>query len=184
MGTQSLIIGILPLLAFVIIDTFFNIKIALIFTVVLAIIEAVWTYYTFGGLDSITLVSFFLILLLSIFSYVKKNSFYFKIQPVIVSFLLGSYLLITYYFNDPFFVKLVHKYSDLLSNDHKLILKNPTNLRLLTRSSLTSGLGLIIHGLVTYVAAKKLSNWWWLAVRGIGFYLFMFLSFFVARFLS
>ena len=184
MGTQSLLIGILPLLAFVIIDTFFNIKIALIVTVILALIEACWTYYTFGGFDSITLVSLFLILLLSTFSYVKKNSYYFKIQPVIISLLLGSYLLFTYFSNDPFFVKLVFKYSDLLSDDQVLILKHPSNLRILKVSSMTSGFGLILHGAVTYIAAIKLSNWWWLAVRGIGFYLFMFVSFFIAKFLN
>ena len=82
MGTQSLLFGILPLLAFVIIDTFFNIKVALVVTVVLAMIEAIWTYYTFGGLDSITLVSLFLILLLSVFSYVKKTASILKFSPL------------------------------------------------------------------------------------------------------
>ena len=59
MNASSTILGILPLIVFVILDSFLGPKKALISAIVLAFVEAVYTIYTFGELDIVTGASVF-----------------------------------------------------------------------------------------------------------------------------
>ena len=71
----SLFLGLLPLLAFVIVDTFLSMKAALITTVVMAVVEAIWTYFTFNELDSVTIFTLVSVLIMALISYKNKRLF-------------------------------------------------------------------------------------------------------------
>jgi intracellular septation protein A len=183
MSGSNLLLGLLPLIVFVILDTFLSVKKALLFALLLAMVEAIYTIYTFGELDLVTGLSFLLLAVLGGTSFYKEDSIYFKFQPVILSLFLSIYLLFTYYFGVPLFVEMVEKYGGILPENQRVILNLPEMQVLLKNISLTSGFGFFVHGIITGYAAKKLSNIWWLICRGIGFYIIFFISFLVARFL-
>tara|TARA_B100000925_G_scaffold8886_1_gene6351 strand:- start:14323 stop:14877 length:555 start_codon:yes stop_codon:yes gene_type:complete len=182
MNGLNLILGILPLVVFCILDTFLSVKKALIFALILAALEALYTYYTFGELDVVTGLSFLLLILLGGMSFYKESSIYFKFQPVVLSVFLGVYLLFTYFFSEPFFVVIIKKYGNLLMSNSLEIYESPHLRKMLIDSTFTSGIGFLLHGAITAWAAVKLSNFWWLICRGVFFYLILFLSFLVARF--
>lgn len=183
MNSSGILMGILPLLAFVIIDSFLGVKWALISASLLSIIEGIWTYMTFGELDWITGTSIFLVILMAFFAYWKKEEKYFLFQPVVLSVILGLFMLISYFLGHPILYEMMIKYKDFLPPQNQQLMAEPIFKAILIKSSLTTGFGLILHGAVTAYCALKLSKWWWIAMRGIGIFIFMGLSFVAARFL-
>ena len=105
--------GIIPLLAFVIIDSFLGIRAGLIAAIVLAVGEAVFSYMYFGELDSVTLASLFLVFLMGVVALKKQSKMVFLFQPVILSAGLGLYLIVSYLLGHPILLDLVLKYRHL-----------------------------------------------------------------------
>ena len=85
MESSGILLGLIPLIAFVIVDSFAGIKTTLIVTSLMAILEFAFSLFFFKELDSITIFSLLSMLLLSFFSYQKKDSIFLKFQPVIFS---------------------------------------------------------------------------------------------------
>ena len=183
MNSYGLLLGLVPLILFVILDTFLSVKKALIFALLFASLEAAYTLSKFGEVDLVTGFSFLMLIILGATSFYKDDSIYFKFQPVLLSCFLGIYFFYTYCVGEPLFVVMVDKYHDLIPNGQKTLYQQPGVRILLKNFTLTSSVGFIFHGSVTALAALKLSNLWWLVCRGVGFYLIFFISFFVARFL-
>tara|TARA_R110000868_G_scaffold61524_1_gene186938 strand:+ start:48807 stop:49364 length:558 start_codon:yes stop_codon:yes gene_type:complete len=181
MTSTTWIIGILPLLAFVLIDSFFGLKKGLIAAVALALIEAIWTWVTFGELDQITLISLILITLMALAAWKKNSALLFKIQPSLVSLMMALWLMVSWSMDEPLFVAMAIKYAAMLPIEVQMRLKNPAYLQMLDLATLTTGIGLACHAAVTALAAYYLSNWWWIAVRGIGFYVFSLAGMFSAK---
>ena len=181
MSSSSWIIGLVPLLAFAILDSFFGLKTGLIAALVLAIAECVWTWISFGELDQISIVSLALIIILGALAWKKKSPIIFKIQPSLISFFLGAWLIISWSVGEPVFVAMIKKYAAMLPIDIRQNIQNPQYLAFISLTTLTTGVGMLFHAFATGYAAFKLSNWWWIAVRGIGFYLFAFISMLCAR---
>ncbi len=181
----SLFLGLLPLLAFVIVDTFLSMKAALITTVVMAVVEAIWTYFTFNELDSVTIFTLVSVLIMALISYKKQTPIFLKLQPAIFSFVFASALIISYFLDRPFILLMMEKYNGLVSEQMeeqiKALLRETWFRQILTTNTWTMGVMLYLHATLTTIAAFKLSNWWWLALRGIGFYVLIFLSTIIAR---
>lgn len=181
MSSSSWIIGLIPLLAFAIADSFFGLKTGLIAAISLAVIECIWSWATFGELDQISIVSFLLILFLGFLAWKKKSPLIFKIQPSLISFSLGAWLIISWLMGEPVFVAMIKKYAAMLPIEVRQNIQNPQYLAFITLTTLTTGIGMLLHALATGYAAFNLNNWWWIAIRGIGFYLFAFMSMLCAR---
>lgn len=181
MTNSMWIAGLLPLIAFAIADVFFGLKTGLIAAFVLAIIEAGWTWMSFGELDQISLLSILLIVILGLLAWKKNSAVLFKLQPSIISLFLGGWLIFSWFNEDPLFVAMAHKYRELLPEQMVMALEHPFYLAFLARATLTTGLGLLLHALVTAWAAVKLNTWWWIAIRGVGFYGFCFLGMLLAK---
>jgi len=181
MNYSALMVGIVPLFIFVLVDTFAGLKVALISTVVMAILEGVFSLYYFGDIDSVTIFSLVTVVIFCFLSFKKKNALFIKLQPALLSLLIGLLLVISYGINEPFLLKLTIKYKDLIPPEYTFQLRNPQFLKMLEVSTLSIGIALLVHALVTALAAFKLSNWWWLAVRGVGFYLFVFAALFIQK---
>ena len=182
MNTASWLLGIAPLLAFAIADMFFGLKTGLIAALVFALIEAIWSWVSFGELDQISLLSLILIVIFGALAWRQNKPILFKLQPSIISFFLSLWLLISWFNDEPLFVAMALKYAELLPIEVQSMLKHPLYLRLLELVTLNTGIALLLHGILTAWAAYKLSTWWWIAIRGVGFYLFCFIAFLFARF--
>lgn len=184
MSTNALLFGILPLLAFVIMDSFFGMKSGLMAAVLLAGVELFYTLVKFGTIDSVTALSVFTVVLMSFLAWKKESEKIFLFQPVIISFFFGAYFTITYFMNEPILIVFFDKYAkDLMTTEQFSMMNSPLMRKLMEKSTLTNGLFFFVHAGCTWFAAIKLNKWWWIAVRGIGFYFFMFLGMLCARFL-
>lgn len=84
MDINIILLGLLPLVAFAIIDSFFSLKAGLISAILLALAEIFYSFYQFGSLDSLTIISLVLVLLLAGCSFKTQNSLYIKLQPVLL----------------------------------------------------------------------------------------------------
>lgn len=182
MTTSTWLLGLIPLIAFAIIDSFFGLKKGLIAALVLAIIEAIWSYYTFHELDQISILSLGLIIIFGVIAWKTQKSIFFKLWPSLVSLAISLWLLVSYVNDQALFVAIALKYAHLLPIHVQDALNHPPYLAFLARSTLTTGVALLLHAVVTTWAAFKLSTWWWLAIRGIGFYLFCFIAMLIAQY--
>ena len=84
MNASLLLFGILPLIAFVIIDSFAGLTAGLIAGVAFAIAELIYTLVVYGTVDGLTIGSTVLILIFGFLSFKSKKDIYFKLQPVII----------------------------------------------------------------------------------------------------
>lgn len=169
---MALLAGIIPLIVFVLVDSFAGLKAGLITAVVFALLEVVFTLIYFGELDYVTAVSVLLVLGFAGVSYKKKSDHWFKMQPVVLSILFAAILLVSSLIGRPFLYEMALKYQEVFPQ-LKMQLAHPLGHIFYQRSNLFLGFGFLAHAGATYFAAKKLSNWWWIAARGVGFYLVM-----------
>lgn len=181
MNYSGLLVGILPLFIFVLVDAFAGLKTALISTVLMAVLEAVLGLYLFHEIDSVTIFSLITVVLFAYISFHKQNAIFIKIQPVLLSTIMGSMLLISYFMGEPLLLTMMSKYKEFYPPEMAMQIETPMFQRLLTLSTLSTGIALFFHAVATAIAAFYLSNWWWLVVRGVGFYLFVGLGFFIQR---
>ncbi len=181
MNSSSILLGILPLLLFVIVDSFSGVKAAIITALIVAAAEVGYSLYAFGEVDWITGLSFLLIVVLGGISYWKKTSIHFKLQPVILSLVFAVTFLVTYYMGKPILLEMMDKYQALLPEQAQQMLEVPIFRELMAKVTHYCGYAFIAHAALTAWAAFKLNNWWWIAMRGIGFYVFMLGAMFLAR---
>lgn len=178
----SLIFGILPLLAFVIIDIFLGVKAGVICAAILAFLEAVYSYYELGSLDYFSIASLLLVLLFGGLTYLSKNPLYIKLQPVLLGVTFSIVVFAFQAFGEPILLVILKKYGGLMPAELSIDFRRPHIEALLTKTSLYLGFGLLIHALIVLYSALRLNNWWWLFMRGVGLYAIMALIFLVARF--
>lgn len=81
----------------------------------------------------------------------------------------------------PIIYEMMTKYAHLYPPELKSQMTHPIMIELFKLFTLIFGYGLFVHGALTAWVALKLSNWWWIAMRGIGFYAIMGLSFYITR---
>ena len=176
MDYSTLLMGIIPLLVFVIVDSFAGLKSALFFTVLMAIAELSFSLIYFHDVDFVTIISFVLVFVMAILSYKFNSPIFVKFQPVILGAVLGLIFLISYMMGKPLFYILSMKYKEQLPQSIQYALSNPQMTQLLVISSHLIAYAFFAHALLTAYAALKWSKWWWIAIRGIGLYFFIFIA--------
>ena len=181
MNSYSILAGILPLLVFVIIDAFAGVKAAAICALVLAIAEAIFTFFWIGEIDVVTGSGLVLIAIMAYISFRKESPLFIKLQPVLLGGILGLALIISYGVGRPLLYEIMLKYKAFLPEQIAFNINNPLFIKLIKAGTLTSGVGLILHASLTCYAALKLSNWWWIAIRGVGVYVFLFFASLAAK---
>ena len=183
MNSNFFLLGIIPLLLFVIIDSFFGVKKAAAMTILAGVGEVLYSLYYFGELDQLSIITIVTIVLFGGFSFYLNRGIFIKLQPVVMSFIFGGALIYSYMIDAPLLLEFATKYSHLLPESNQQMIVIPQFQQILSISTLTMGIGILCHGFATLIAALYLSNWWWLVVRGVGFYLFAFGSILAGRFL-
>jgi intracellular septation protein A len=173
MELNSLLMGLIPLIVFVVIDSFAGVKAGIISAIAFALLEAGYTYYTTKSFDEITMLSLFLVSVFGYLSYRYEDPLLFKLQPVILGAILGIAFLVMQFLDKPVMVLMATKYRNLLPEAMRTTLQHPFVLARLKKVSLYLGFGFFVHAGAVAYAALYMSNWWWLAIRGIGLYVVM-----------
>lgn len=184
MSFSYILFGVLPLLAFVIIDSFLGLKAGVWSAIFLAAIEALYTLYEFGTLDELSIASMIFVALFGLVSLRYNNPIFIKIQPVFLGVCFGIIALVFQVINKPILIFMLNKYASILPVELQNNIENPLMQNLLARLSCYLGFGFLLHASVVAYAAFRMSNWWWLIIRGIGLYIMMALCVLMARFLS
>jgi len=186
--TLTLFLGVLPLLAFVIVESLLSPQWALISTIIVAFIEAVWTYREMGELDIVSWITLVTVLLLAIYSYRVKNPLFLKLQPALLSLLFAGGLIFSALIDQHLLLEFADKYYFLAGEEAakqlKFLLTQDYFRQLLKINTWTMGVALSLHSALASYAAFKLSNWWWITVRSLGFYTILALSTLIARLLN
>ena len=141
-----------------------------------------YSLYFFGTIDELTVGSVLLVVIFGFISYKQNNPLFFKFQPVILGIVLGLVFLVMEVLNKPILVLMLNKYKYGFPEEAQQQLSNPFIQEALARTSFYLGWGLILHALLVAYAALKMSNWWWLIIRGIGFYLVLIACSVLGRF--
>jgi intracellular septation protein A len=142
-----------------------------------------FSIYYFGEIDSVTIFCFITVVLFAFFSLKKNNSIFIKMQPVLLSAVIGIFLVVSYFIERPLLLIIADKYQSFFPENMIVRLKDSHFRLILEKVTLTFGIAHFFHSFVVLFAAFKLSNWWWIAIRGIGYYLFLFLGLFSVRLL-
>ncbi|RAP24827.1 hypothetical protein DID73_00735 [Candidatus Marinamargulisbacteria bacterium SCGC AG-343-K17] len=173
---NAFLLSLIPLIAFAILDTYASLNIALIATIILTIIEVIYTLISIGHLDGVSLFSIGLVVLLVGLSYIKKNRVIFKLKPAILNASMGLYMLVFVAFNKPILRDIVQKYPQMIPQETLQILNTPPGQAMLEKLSLTLGVALFIHGLVVGYSGIKHSNFWWATINVVGLIIAMILA--------
>ncbi|MBE7412447.1 MAG: septation protein IspZ [Leptospiraceae bacterium] len=172
---SNLWIGIIPVLVFVVLESFTNKKMALLSALALAVAELIFTIVVYKTIDEITILGFFLIGVAVFLSLKTENDIYFKLQPAILGWILALVFFFFYYVLNRFLLnEMFHKY---MGDSFQNILEQTTDpeflenyLKLLSKYM---GWLFFIHGTLTGYAAFKLNKWWWFIIRVPGLYILM-----------
>jgi intracellular septation protein len=176
MTNSVLWLGILPILAFVVLDTFFEKRKALFFALILGIGELAFSLFHFGSLDSLSWVTFGLVCLSLSISLKTNNDVFFKIQGPLVNILLSLAILLgDWIFNINLLLQAFEKYigfsktAEWLPHVDSHIFKN-----FLIKINMYLPWGLLIHSSLTFWSALKWNRWIWLALRVPGLFLMLY----------
>ena len=167
------LLDILPLLAFVVVDSLSNLKTALIAALAVAGLEVAYDVWSFGRIDEFTVISVLLVAVFGGLSLRFDNRLYFKFKPVVLSVVTAAALLVTCLLDRPLLVMAMDRYGPTLPESMRLTLQQPQVRAILERASLYLGFGFLLHAGAVAWAALRLGNWGWFAVRSVGAYAMM-----------
>ena len=182
MDVSGILLGVVPLLVFVIVDSLANAKKAIFFALLVGFLELGFTLYKFGTIDSVTVIMFGLLLLMGGLSLKKDDPVYFYLQPAILSLFLSIVLIGSYLYEKPLFREMIIKYADVIPENKRELLTSAFFLRTANYVTLYFGVALIFHAAVTAYFGLKQKKWAWIIMRGIVFYLLLFICNVLAQF--
>lgn len=182
MNISMLIFGILPLLAFVVIDSFAGLRAGIIGGILFALAEVIYSLIFYQTLDELTLGSAILVILFGLISYKRKKEIYFKLQPVFVGLIFSIVFGVMQLLGKPLLVIMLQKYQFMLPEQMRLLSTQEAMLNLLARLSGILAIGFLVHATLVAYAAFRMSKWWWLIIRGLGLYFMLFICVVVVRF--
>ncbi len=178
----NLLMGLLPLIAFVIIDSLLGLKSGLLAALFLAVAELLYSFYEFGDLDWLSLLSLALVGVFGALSFAKNNPIYIKLQPVFLGVIFGIVMLVFQAMGKPLLLLMLDKYGGLIPDELAHKAQHPEVRLSLTQASLNLGIGLLVHAALVAYAAFRMNKWWWLFIRGIGLYIMMAIAMLMTRF--
>lgn len=162
--------GLLPLIVFAIVDIFAGMRTAIIAAIVIAILEAGWSYYQFGEVDRLTWISVGLVVVMGAIAFKMRSEVLFKFQPVVLSAVSALALLYFQVFDTPLMVQMLPKAAAMLPADQQLRLRDPQMIAMMARMDAMMIGVCVIHASLVAWAAMHRSTMYWLVMRGAAFY--------------
>jgi len=178
---SSFWIGILPIIVFVILESFTGKRAALVSAVIMAALELIFSLTVYGGIDELTILGFVLVGVAVFLSVKTDNDLFFKFQPVALGVILSLTFFVFYYILDrPLLTAMFDKY---MAGSYAQISRGMPKeffLRILTVLSRDLVFWFLLHAALIAWAALRLSKWWWFAIRVPGFYIILFVACLIA----
>jgi len=163
--------GLLPLVAFAVLDSFAGIKSGCAAAVILALAEIFVMRRITGDWDPVSFAAAVLIIILGWVSIRMNNSVYFKFQPVVVAVLLALLISVVQFSSTP----VVYRYLPLIEQALPAAVKpllDDRNFLAVVNSLFNWVIWLIlIHGALIAYAALRCSTLTWIIIRGAGFWI-------------
>ena len=178
MNTNLVWFGFLPIIAYLVLDTYAGKRKALWGALFLGAAEAIYSIVQFGAFDYLSVLSFLIMAGFIAASLRTQDDFYFKIHGALINILMAMIMLGAWYiFHKALLLDMAIKYIGL----DKLVAINPAldkevvaeTFRVL---SYQLPAWLILHSLVTLYAAANWGKWAWACVRVPGFILTLILA--------
>ena len=171
--------GLLPLIVFAIVDIFASMRTAIVAAIIVSVIEAGWSWYSFGEVDSTTWLSLGLILLMGLVSIKMRSDRLFKFQPVAMAVVFAGVFGWFQWHGNPLMVQLMPKVAGLLSEAQQAQMSDPRFIEIMTTLDLLLIPTFLAHGILVAWAAIHKSTVYWLVARGVGFYVLVGVAFMV-----
>jgi|GEM_PF-2672497 len=166
--------GILPLLAYVIAETFWGVRKAVLVALFLAVIEIVWSRISLGYFEQTGILSGALIGVMGGISYKMNSPLMIRLQPVVLSCVFAGVLTYYQFFDEPLIFKFYPLMKTMMPADQYAQLEVP-EIRTMIGAMCGQLIGVfLVHGALVAVAAFRWNRWVWLAVRSIVIYAMVF----------
>jgi len=174
--------GVLPIIAFLILDSFAGQKKALIGALMMAMGEVVFSLIKFGAIDYLTWIAFGILAIFVGLSLWKKNDIFFKIQGPVINVITAVIIWGALFFLN---INLLHDMTEKYMGLEKMASLNPMITPEILKVYLEKVYAqlpawLLLHAGVTLWAALKWNKWVWAAIRVPGFYIIMFIGMMIA----
>lgn len=175
MNTSLFWMGLLPIAAYVLVDSFAKKRTALYASLGLGVLELVYTLVQFGRLDYLTFFTFVFLGGFIFLSLRLNNDVYFKIQGAILNIIFALILLCaTLFFDTNILLDMTIKYMGLETASTLNPLLSPELLtKMLTAMNIHLPWWLFAHSALTIIAAYRWNKWIWVAIRVPGFYIML-----------
>lgn len=164
MDLKLFLLNLLPIVVFVVVDMWADAKTGILAALALSICVVLWSYWSLGSFDPMSLCEAGLILVLGAVSLKLDSSIYFKLQPAVLGIIISLYIAYFQFFDTPLMVRYLPLMSKM--NPEMETLKNdPSFLVFLTKASGHFIIVFAVHAAMVLFAALRLSNKMWLAAR-------------------
>ena len=151
--------GLLPIVAFTVVEAVYGAKAGLIAGIVLGLAEVIYEYITLGKVQRITIGSNALVVLLGGLALFENNPAFFKLQPAVVILVFAGVVIGSSILKKPLLVALLKKQRPDVP---KAIVEHMRGL------NLRMGICLIAVGLVGVHSAFYWSTAYWAAYKAVG----------------
>lgn len=170
MAWTFFIYGVLPVLAFVVVDAMAPLRWAVVAAVLAAILDVLLTYTLLGHWDPFGIGAIFVFAGLGWWAVKTGDKTLVKLQPTIMAVLLATFLAYHQWFGPPLLETYMPMLQAAAPPDVRKMLNRPDMARLMAQSLVIVMIVLVLHGAACAFAAYKLSNGAWLGVRVLGFW--------------
>ena len=171
-----LLIGLIPMLLFVLVDYFTrNLRTSIITAIITAAAMGGVTWWLMGEFDYEVVIIVVTMLVTGLISIKLKTPVYFKFQPVIMGVVLAAVLAYFQYFDTPLMVKMLPKLRTMLDNaglalqpEQLALMFDDSRVPFFARMTQHMMIWLLIHAALVACCALKTRNSVWLLVKALG----------------
>lgn len=166
--------GILPLIAYLLAETFLGVRKAVIIAFAIAAVEIIWSRIAMGYFEPTGLISAALIGVMGAISYRMNSPLMFKLQPVVLGVIFAGVLAWFQFFDEPLIFKMFPLMRELMSPEQAAQLDDPAVRALLGRICGQMIGVFLVHAAIVAIAAVRWNRWVWFLIRSLGIYLLVF----------
>jgi hypothetical protein len=171
MSFVYLLYGVVPLVVFVIVDAFADLKWAVVSAVAFAVLDVVISYRYLGGWDP-GLVAALALLLLCGYAAVKSgNPLFVKLQPVLVAVIMALTVAYFQFVSTPLLQHYAPLLREMIPPDQQALLADPRFIAAGDRLVTATIPLFLVHGAWVAYTAMRCSNLVWILTRALGFWL-------------
>ncbi|OGS35990.1 MAG: hypothetical protein A2293_06195 [Elusimicrobia bacterium RIFOXYB2_FULL_49_7] len=180
---RSLLIGFLPVVAFIAADHYFSnrfdeqkgMQYALLFAMAIGVAQLIFIRVREKRLDKMTLFDTLLVLVMGSISFLSGNDLFFKLKPALIELIMVILLFIIAFFSPRLLLLMTGRFTQGME-------MTELHLKLMQRNAAGMFFIFLFHTLLTIYAAFKLSRDAWAFISGGLFYILAgiyFLSIFI-----